>query len=109
FEIISAKRLVSEVLQLMAERRPAAVCIAALAAGGLAHTRHLCKRIRSRFGTQKIILARWGASNAEQDADEWAGCGADYVGTTFEDTLQQLDEVAQYLRPAPEARSAAIP
>jgi len=84
----------------VAQQQPAVVCIAALPAGGLAHTRHLCKRLHSRFSDQKIIIARWGARAPIENREEWSACGADYIGTTFEETLRQLEELGQYLRPA---------
>jgi predicted PurR-regulated permease PerM len=99
-EIVSAKYLVSEVLEHVAQQQPAIVLIAALPAGGLAHTRHLCKRLRSRFHDQKIAIARWGASAPLENPDQWSACAADYVGTSFEETVSHLHELAQYLTPA---------
>jgi hypothetical protein len=52
--------LTGELLDRVAERRPAAVCIATIPPGGLAHTRYLCKRLRSRFPDLKILVGRWG-------------------------------------------------
>ena len=60
-ELIAPGTLTAELLDLVAERRPAAVCIAATPPGGLAHTRYLCKRLRSRFPDLKILVGRWGA------------------------------------------------
>ena len=60
-ELIAAGTLTAELLDLVDERRPAAVCIAAIPPGGLAHTRYLCKRLRSRFPDLKILVGRWGA------------------------------------------------
>jgi hypothetical protein len=109
FELVSAKHLVSEVLQLVEQRRPAAICIAALPSGGLAHTRHLCKRLKSRFPQQKIIVGRWGPGNSLDHRDEWSKVGADYVGTTLAESVRQLDELAQFLRPAQSESSPAPP
>jgi hypothetical protein len=55
--------LTAELLDLVAERRPGAVCIAAIPPGGLAHTRYLCKRLRSRFPDLKILVGRWGTQD----------------------------------------------
>jgi hypothetical protein len=102
-EQVSAKQLVSEVLETVEQSRPAAVCIAALPSGGLAHTRHLCKRIRGRFPEMRIVVGRWTLGNSLDNRDQWAACGSQYLGTSFEETLRQLDELALFLRPA-EAR-----
>ncbi len=59
-ELIEPTTLTSELLALVEERRPAAVCIAATPPGGLAHTRYLCKRLRSRFPELKVLVGRWG-------------------------------------------------
>ena len=60
-ELIAPNTLTAELLDLVDERRPEAVCIAAIPPGGLAHTRYLCKRLRSRFPELKILVGRWGA------------------------------------------------
>ena len=60
-ELIAPGTLTAELLDRVDERRPAAVCIAAIPPGGLAHTRYLCKRLRSRFPELKILVGRWGA------------------------------------------------
>ena len=62
-ELIAAGTLTAELLDRVAERRPGAVCIAAIPPGGLAHTRYLCKRLRSRFPELRILVGRWGAQD----------------------------------------------
>ena len=85
-------------MELVAQRRPAVVCIVALPMGGLAHTRHLCKRLKQHLPDQRIIIARW-AGQEERQNDGDLQQHADYVGVTLEETLQQLAELAQVLRP----------
>jgi predicted PurR-regulated permease PerM len=97
--IVSPKRLVSEVLEIIDERRPAAVMIVALPSGGLAHTRHLCKRVLGRFPEQKMIIGRWGNAVPSDNNKDWSCSGAEYVGTSLQNTLDHLDELAQFLRP----------
>jgi predicted PurR-regulated permease PerM len=108
FDLVSPKHLISEVLQLVEQRQPAAICIAALPAGGLAHTRHLCKRLKGQFPQLRIVVGRWGAGQALDRQDEWNNVGADYIGTSLAESMRQLDEVAQFLRPA-QTDSAAPP
>src|SRR5262249_7358725 len=58
--LVSPALLASEVVALVEEKRPMAICIAALPPGGMAHTRLLCLRLRSRFPDVKILVGRWG-------------------------------------------------
>jgi hypothetical protein len=115
-ERIAPTTLTAELLDQVAEQKPALVCIAALPPGGISHTRYLCKRLRSRFPDIRILVGRWGlkaivvASHTppEQEAgtlpadgpmDEFHAdtltktlqeAGADLVATTLLETRQQL-------------------
>ena len=90
----------------MERERPAAVCIAALPPGGLAHTRYLCKRLRQRFPAVKLLVGRWGLKgNVEENRTALAESGADHVGTTLQETLAQLTE----WQPVFQADAAAEP
>jgi predicted PurR-regulated permease PerM len=106
-ELVSAKQLVSEVLELVEEHQPAAICISVLPPGGLAHTRHLCKRLRGRYPQQKVLIGRWGARTPVKNRDEWAICGTEYIGTTLGESIRHLEELAQFLRPPRAQNSAA--
>jgi len=92
--IASAKKLVSDVLEHVTQDGPTVVLIAALPAGGLARTRHLCRRLKSRFSDQKIIIARWGNRIPLENAPEWSTCGAHFLTATFDETLRQLETLA---------------
>jgi hypothetical protein len=120
-EVIDPATLTSELLDQVADREPALVCIAATPPGGLAHTRYLCKRLRSRFPDLKILVGRWGlrdigqAPNSTQQAgagstaetSNQAGidpmlaslqeAGADLVATTLLETRQQLSTLLPVL------------
>jgi predicted PurR-regulated permease PerM len=112
-EVIAPATLTSELLDEVADRGPALVCIAATPPGGLAHTRYLCKRLRSRFPDLKIIVGRWGVREIGQPPNSIPGgaadrtgepqgngidpmvatlqeAGADLVATTLLETRQQL-------------------
>jgi predicted PurR-regulated permease PerM len=105
--LVSSKRLVSEVLEIVGERRPAAVLVVALPDGGLAHTRHLCKRVRGRFASQKIVLGRWNGPTTLENADEWQATGADYLATSLGQTIKHLEELGQFLRPTTAAADSS--
>ena len=103
-EIVSTDKLVSEVVQQVADDRPSIVCIASLPPGGLSHTRLLCKRLRSRYRTLKIVVGRWGlTNNIERNRDQLITAGADQFATTLRESCTQLVQLGQFLnsqRPA---------
>jgi predicted PurR-regulated permease PerM len=98
-EIMPEEKLASEIIDAAAERNPGLVCIAALAPGGLAQARYLCKRLRARFPDLKIIVGRWGLRGETEDAHKslLAG-GADRVATSL---LQARDEIVNLGRLSP--------
>jgi len=92
-DIISADILASEMVSLIEQKQPRLICIGAIAPGGLAHARYLCKRMRGRFPEVKILVGRWGASENFQDARaSLASAGADRVSATL---LESRDQLAQ--------------
>ena len=83
-ELIDPTTLTAELLDLVDERRPGVVCIASTPPGGLAHTRYLCKRLRSRFPDLKIVVGRWGAHDITT-TDAAREAGADRAATTVKE------------------------
>jgi predicted PurR-regulated permease PerM/methylmalonyl-CoA mutase cobalamin-binding subunit len=98
--------LTSELLAHVEKTRPSVVVIAALAPGGMTHTRYLCKRLRSRFPELKIVVGRWAAGN--DDSPGWANlqnAGANEISATLESTKAFLlgwRTVLKAPKPAPE-------
>jgi hypothetical protein len=100
FEMASADTLVAEIMELVEQRRPRVLFIATLPVGGLAHARHLCKRLKSRFADLKIVVGRWGEKEQlQQHREQLIDSGADYVGGSLSESTQQLAELYQFLRP----------
>ncbi len=113
-DLIPTGTLTGELLDQVADRKPVAVCIAATPPGGLAHTRYLCKRLRSQFPDLRIVVGRWGVRSpgsapdllqkpgAEPDeatpskggtavvTATLQAAGADFVAPTLLETRQQL-------------------
>lgn len=95
-EIVSTERLVSEVVEMIADEKPSIVCVAALPTGGLAHTRLLCKRLRRHFPELKIVAGRWGLrSGVDSDREQLLSAGANHFGTTMQETAAQLVQIAE--------------
>jgi len=98
FEVVSSRLLLAEIVNAVAERNAALVLIATLSAGGLAHTRYLCKRLRGRFPDMKILVGCWGFPDlAERSRKKLEDAGADHVGTSLAQTRQQLIPLVQFL------------
>lgn len=98
-EVIPRDRLISEILDQVDEEHPGIICIAALPPGGLAHTRLLCKRLKSRHPTLKIVVARWGLqTEVEENRSELIAAGATYLGTSMEETALQLAQLSPLIR-----------
>jgi predicted PurR-regulated permease PerM len=90
-EVASVEMLSSELVSMAAEKKPTLICIGSLPPGGLAHTRYLCKRLRTRLPKTKIIVGRWGLKgNLEENREQLIEAGADHVETTLLATQNQL-------------------
>jgi predicted PurR-regulated permease PerM len=92
-EVTALDTLTSELVAHVTEGRSAVICIGSLPPGGLAHTRHLCKRLRARHPELKIIVGRWGLKdNVEANRAQLLEVGADRMATTLLETRKQLDD-----------------
>src|SRR5437764_2412733 len=84
-ELIAPGMLTAELLDLVGERKPALVCIAATPPGGLAHTRYLCKRLRARFPDLRILVGRWGLRDIASTPDPLKPTGTDPGATALKE------------------------
>jgi predicted PurR-regulated permease PerM/CheY-like chemotaxis protein len=95
-EVASPKSLTAEVLHRACEEQPPFVVIAALPPGGLARSRHICKRLRADCPNMKIYVIRWGQDeDAERVRESLRQAGADGVVTTLEEARAQLVPLVQ--------------
>jgi hypothetical protein len=93
-EIISADMLASEMVSLVERKQPGIICIGAVAPGGLAHARYLCKRIRARCPEVKILVGRWGFSgNPETTRATLTSAGADRIASTLAEARDHLTQL----------------
>lgn len=90
-ELATDQLLATELLARIEQTKPAAVVIASLPPGGVAHTRYLVTRIKSRFPELRLVVGRWGRSEEFADDDAQAG-GADWVDHTLAATRKRLAE-----------------
>ena len=90
-EVVTTELLAAELLARIEQTDPAAVVIASLPPGGVAHTRYLVARIRARYPGLKVVVGRWGRGDEFPDADA-AIPGADWVDGTLAETRRRLTE-----------------
>ncbi len=90
-EVTAVDMMTADLVAQVAEQAPALVCIGALPPGGLAHTRYLCKKLRTRFPEVKIVVGRWGLTDGvETNREQLQDAGADLIATTLLETRSQL-------------------
>jgi predicted PurR-regulated permease PerM len=83
--------LASEAIPYVETHDPAVVCISCLRPGGLAHTRYLCKRLRTQFPDKHIIVGCWGLeADEKQDLDALLTAGADKVFSSIAQVRDHL-------------------
>ena len=89
--------LASELVDQVAEFRPAVVVIASLPPGGLSHVRYLLTRLRQRFPEVNILVGRWGCDVSVPEAREDAIKLTDGVDRTLAETRKRLAELHSVL------------
>jgi predicted PurR-regulated permease PerM len=107
-EVVTDELLAAELLARIERTDPAAVVIASLPPGGVAHTRYLVTRIKARFPDLKLVVGRWG--RGEDFPDDAQAGGADWVDYTLADTRKRLAEWHQgFAATAPAGASGKAP
>jgi hypothetical protein len=100
-ELLHPTMLASEVVTLVEQQGVGLICLGTLAPGGLAQTRYLCRRLRTRLPELKIVVGRWGFSGSGEESGEMLReAGADIVATTLHETCIQLMQFRS-IRPHP--------
>jgi predicted PurR-regulated permease PerM len=99
-DVVSSDTLSAEVVALVEETLPAAICAVALPPGGLAQTRYLCKRLRACCPDARILVGRWACRRfAEEKPDTLLGAGASEVASTLLETRDQVLALTSLARP----------
>jgi len=99
-DVASPELLSAEVVRAVQAHGGDIVLISALAPGGLAPARFLCKRLRTSMPAVRLVVGRWGVGDeVEADRQSLVAAGADAVGTSLVETR---DLVLQYVRVRPE-------
>ena len=88
--------LSSGMASLVQQERPAIVFVAALAPGGLAQARYLCRRLHAQSPTLRIVVGRWGhRRDPKKSRKLLLSAGADRVVTTLREAHRQLAQLSR--------------
>jgi predicted PurR-regulated permease PerM len=99
-DVASSQLLSAEVVRGARQQAADIVVVGALAPGGLAQARYLCKRLRAALPGARIVVGRWGIDeDVEAASTALRSAGADDVGATLVDTR---DLIVQYVGMRPE-------
>ena len=91
---LSTVTLASELFVAIEEIKPDMLCIAALAPGGLNHTRYLCRQVHNRFPDVPIWVLRVGArTDPLKLTQQFLTDGAQRVATSFADAATQVAQL----------------
>jgi predicted PurR-regulated permease PerM len=105
--VVSSVRLAAEVESRKRRDRPVAVCIAAVAPGGLSGAARLCERLRAENAGARVVVGRWGSEPEPEAAERLLrSAGAAQVTWTLTETLS---EIAHSDRPLPTSAPRPAP
>jgi hypothetical protein len=104
-ELVSPVTLTTDVVSLATQQDVALIGIVALPPGTTTPTRYLCKRLCARFPACNIIVGSWGWTG-ERAANQalLLAAGADAMGTTLQESRNQVGQWSLSIRPFPSSR-----
>ncbi|GKS69521.1 ABC transporter permease [Nitrosomonas sp. PY1] len=97
FEIhASPGGIVYDILADVKRRTPDVLVILSVPPGGVAHVRHICKRITARFPDLRIVVGRLGLYEEDQEENRrrLSEVGADYIVFSLADVVSELNKLS---------------
>jgi predicted PurR-regulated permease PerM len=83
-QAVPVTSLASEMVDLVERRKAEVVCVSATPPGAMMHARYLCRQLRRRFPTMKLVVGLWEFPGDLNKASQRIGCGAIVVATLAE-------------------------
>jgi predicted PurR-regulated permease PerM len=105
---LSAETLSGEVMEEVAQRSPALLCIGAAIPGGNSEMRYLIKRARSKHPSLPVVLGRWGLSSERAKQDLAQTTDATEIATTLKEARNYLVQLSQLDSARVEIASAPV-
>jgi len=82
-------------------------CISVVAPSTIIHARYLCKKVRAKLPTIKIMIGLWGATeNIAETSQRLGDSGADQVVVSLGEAVRKIAEV---MPPSPENKTLSAP
>jgi len=104
-EAVSVAALTAEMVDVVDEYRPDAVCLSVLPPVSL-HARHVCRRLLTRFPDLRLVVGLWAGTTPIEKERERLGCGSRArVVSTLHAALDEL-ALAVQVRDGGNARAA---
>ncbi len=82
-KVTGVATLTSELVAQAVAFDPDVICIAALPPHGVAHVRHLCKRLRAKFPDVRVVVGRWGGAVTPEETAQFVEAGATAVAESL--------------------------
>ena len=105
-QAVSVTSQVSEMVDLVEQRKADVVCVSATAPGAKMHARYQCKQLRRRFKNVKLAVGLWDVQGDPTKAQERIGCGA-IVVATMADAHEHIRLMIE--QPVPPTEQHALP
>ena len=86
---VSVMSLTDEMVDLIDQNSADVICVAATRPAAVMHARYLCKRLRVRFPSVKLVAGLWDSTGDLNKAQDRIGCGATVV-STLADALKEI-------------------
>jgi hypothetical protein len=91
-EVTDDAVLISELLDYIDERKPAAISVVSIPPDGLSHICYMCKRIRKRFPEIRILVCPWGLPDDDKEGlGRILQSGADNVSNSLQGMSRELN------------------
>jgi predicted PurR-regulated permease PerM/CheY-like chemotaxis protein len=90
-QAVSVTARASEMVDLVAQRQPAVVCVSATPPAAVMHARYLCTRLRARLPKVKLVVGLWDTPGDLTKAKQRIGPGTNtHVVATLADAQEQV-------------------
>ena len=95
-ELSSGRMLASEMVSAVQDHHYRIVCIADLPPSPPSKTRYLIRKLRAANPDLKILVGRWAPPDlVDEDVAPLRDAGADFIGTTLQETREHLRQLMQ--------------
>jgi predicted PurR-regulated permease PerM len=95
FEVSADSILTGELVKMLQESPPDAICISALPPRSHFAAGTLCRRLRSKLPDLKILVCRWSVPEHEADMKPLLAAGATWVAASVSEARTILEELAE--------------